>query len=84
MGTELDCFSESSHTLSPETGPEQRAHRLRLKALMERHGFANSPKEWWHFTQVGEPFPATYFDIPIRLREITEASPSSDRSNAGR
>jgi D-alanyl-D-alanine dipeptidase len=46
--------------------PVQRAHRMLLRALMEKHGFAPLEQEWWHFTLRDEPFPDKYFDFPIR------------------
>jgi D-alanyl-D-alanine dipeptidase len=33
---------------------------------MRRRGFRPYAKEWWHFTLAREPFPATYFDFPVR------------------
>ena len=33
---------------------------------MMRHGFKPYDCEWWHFTLKEEPFPDTYFNIPIR------------------
>ena len=41
------------------------ANRLLLKSLMEKHGFINYDKEWWHYTLADEPFPDTYFDFPV-------------------
>jgi len=32
---------------------------------LQRQGFVNYDKEWWHFTFKPEPFPDTYFDFPI-------------------
>ena len=65
MGTAWDCFDPLSHTANPEIGGQQRANRLLLKTLMEKHGFRNYEKEWWHFTLVNEPFPDTYFDFVV-------------------
>ncbi|ARA93857.1 hypothetical protein AWN76_012275 [Rhodothermaceae bacterium RA] len=65
MGTAYDCFSERSHTMSEAVSPAQRANRLLLKTLMERHGFRNYHKEWWHFTLREEPYPDRYFDFPV-------------------
>jgi D-alanyl-D-alanine dipeptidase len=66
MGTGYDCFHIFSWTASRRIGPQQRANRLLLKTLMERHGFVNFDKEWWHFRLKDEPFPDTYFDFPIK------------------
>jgi zinc D-Ala-D-Ala dipeptidase len=65
MGTGFDCFDEKAHTLNKTIGPSPRLHRALLKSLMEKHGFVNYDKEWWHYTLKGEPFPDTYFDFDI-------------------
>ena len=66
MGTGYDCFDPLSHTANAAVGPGARRNRLLLKALMEKHGFRNYAQEWWHYTLVGEPYPETYFDVPVR------------------
>ena len=40
--------------------------RTRIRLAMERHGFSNDANEWWHFTVRDEPYPDTYFDLPVR------------------
>lgn len=65
MGTGFDCFHNLSHTASKKVGAKQRRHRLLLKSMMEKHGFKNYHKEWWHFTLRKEPFPKKYFDFVI-------------------
>jgi len=65
MGAGFDCFDERSHTLNKAIGPTPRLHRVLLKTLMEKHGFVNYDKEWWHYTLKDEPFPETYFDFDI-------------------
>lgn len=65
MGTGFDCFHTQSHTENKEIGYQQRVNRMLLKTLMEKHGFKNYAKEWWHFTLDDEPYPDTYFDFPI-------------------
>lgn len=65
MGTGFDCFHELSHTANKSIGQQQRINRLLLKALMEKHGFRNFEKEWWHYTLNNETYPSTYFDFPI-------------------
>lgn len=64
MGTPFDFFGAESHTENPNLTAQQKANRLLLRTLMERHGFVNYPKEWWHFTLKDEPFPKTYFNFP--------------------
>jgi D-alanyl-D-alanine dipeptidase len=66
MGTGYDCFSELSHTANPAVGAVAARNRLLLKAVMEKHGFANYAQEWWHFTLRPEPYPQTYFDVVVR------------------
>jgi len=65
MGSGYDCFHEISHTNSTIITPQQRANRLLLKSLMEKHGFKNYYKEWWHYNFINEPFPDTYFNFPV-------------------
>ena len=65
MGTGFDCFHELSHPGNAKVGLTQRKNRLLLKTLMDKHGFANYDKEWWHFTLRNEPYPDTYFDFPV-------------------
>ncbi|MDD4241420.1 MAG: M15 family metallopeptidase [Smithellaceae bacterium] len=66
MGTGFDCFHELSHPDNPNIAPAQRSHRLLLKTLMDKHGFNNYDKEWWHFTLRNEPYPETYFNFPVK------------------
>jgi D-alanyl-D-alanine dipeptidase len=65
MGTGFDCFHEFAHTANNQVGPQQRANRLLLKTIMEKYGFRNYEREWWHFTLKDEPFPHTYFNFVI-------------------
>ena len=66
MGTAFDCFHTLSHTAASEIAAPGRVNRLLLKALMEKHGFVNYDKEWWHFTLKDEPYPETFFDFPVK------------------
>jgi len=65
MGTGFDCFHELSHTENKNIGQQQKINRLLLKSLMEKHGFRNYDKEWWHYTLKNETFPETYFNFVI-------------------
>lgn len=65
MGTGFDCFHELSHTENKNAAPWQKINRLLLKSLMEKHGFKNYDKEWWHYTLKNEPYPDTYFNFVI-------------------
>lgn len=33
---------------------------------MEKHGFKNYPKEWWHFILKDELYKDAYFDFEIQ------------------
>jgi D-alanyl-D-alanine dipeptidase len=66
MGTAFDYFDPLAHTANPALGPAQRRNRLLLKTLLEKHGFANLPEEWWHFTLSREPYPDRSFDVEVR------------------
>lgn len=65
MGSPFDFFDPKSWTNSSDISSDQRASRLLLKIIMEKHGFQPYQKEWWHFTLKDEPFPNTYFDFPV-------------------
>lgn len=66
MGTGYDCFDPLSHTANQTIEPQQRANRLLLKTLMEKHGFKNLPEEWWHYTLKQEPFSDTSFNFEVK------------------
>lgn len=66
MGTEFDFFGPRAHTDAADISAVQRANRQQLRAAMERHGFANYPLEWWHYTLRPEPDPHTAYDVPVR------------------
>lgn len=68
MGTGFDCFDVESHTANPNLTPAQRANRDALVGIMTAQGFKNLRTEWWHYTLKDEPFPDTYFDVPITAR----------------
>jgi D-alanyl-D-alanine dipeptidase len=65
MGTPFDFFDERSHTASLRVPAAAMANRMRLKAVMEGAGFRNYAAEWWHYALVDEPYPDTYFDLPV-------------------
>ena len=65
MGTPWDFFDERSHTQSNVVSVDARANRHALQRIMEGAGFRGYFAERWHFTLINEPFPDTYFDIPI-------------------
>ncbi|RPJ08918.1 MAG: peptidase M15 [Spirochaetaceae bacterium] len=55
MGTQFDHFASSSWTANA-SGPVLK-NRLLLKNLMEKHGFRNFSREWWHFNYWHAPHP---------------------------
>lgn len=65
MGTPFDWFGERSHTEHPSVRDSALKNRFLLRRIMEDAGFKNYAQEWWHFTLRDEPYPDTYFDIPI-------------------
>jgi D-alanyl-D-alanine dipeptidase len=48
MGTQFDSFSTAAHTANASGLIAE--NRQRLVRAMERYGFANYEKEWWHFS----------------------------------
>jgi zinc D-Ala-D-Ala dipeptidase len=66
MGTPFDFFSPRSWPSAVSVSGPAKANRALLAAAMRRRGFRPYAREWWHFTLRGEPFPASYFDFPIR------------------
>jgi len=48
MGTPFDTFSAAAHTAN--ASGEAARNRQLLKAAMEREGFLNYEREWWHFS----------------------------------
>ena len=69
MGTGCDCFDTLANTADPRIDGDQAKNRLLLGEGLQRQGFTNYDKEWWHFTFTpagqGEPYPDTYFDFPV-------------------
>ena len=65
MGSPYDYFDALSHTADPRITKTQKENRQLLKKVMEKQGFINYEKEWWHFTLKDEPYPNTYFDFLI-------------------
>ena len=39
---------------------------------MEKHGFVNYPKEWWHFTLQDEPFKMINIDLQQELTKFSQ------------
>ncbi|VFN07088.1 MAG: D-alanyl-D-alanine dipeptidase [Candidatus Kentron sp. G] len=66
MGAPFDFFDPISWPDHRGISSQQRANRLLLRLVMEKHGFSPYPQEWWHFRLKDEWFPITYFDFPVR------------------
>lgn len=66
MGTPYDFFDPISHTENPKIKGKAMANRLLLKRVMEKHGFKNYDKEWWHYTLKNEPFSNRYFNFAVK------------------
>ena len=62
MGGCFDLMDAISRHGAPVNGMAAR-NRLRLRAIMEKSGFAPYENEWWHYTLRDEPYPHTYFDF---------------------
>lgn len=65
MGTTFDCFSELSHTQNTKVSEKAQKNRRLLKDVMQKHGFKNYSKEWWHYTLLNEPYKDRYFDVDV-------------------
>lgn len=66
MGTPYDLFDPRSWPSDASVSVEAQANRQALRQVMVGHGFRPLREEWWHFTLIGEPYPETYFDFPVR------------------
>lgn len=65
MGSPWDFFDPRSATAFADLMVEQKYHRRLLLMAMTAEGFVNYDKEWWHYTLKSEPYPETYFDLPV-------------------
>lgn len=65
LGTAFDCFSRKSATAYPTLDAKARENRARLTRALEREGFRNYVREWWHFTYTGASGAKAY-DFVIR------------------
>lgn len=66
MGSPFDFFGVESWVNHDDITDAQKKNRQLLQQVMLKHNFRNYPKEWWHFTLRGEPFPKTYFDFVVK------------------
>lgn len=64
MPSDFDDFSEHAHRDYAGGTAEERRNRRLLADVMERHGFAGYPTEWWHFDLANwKDYPP--LDVPI-------------------
>jgi D-alanyl-D-alanine dipeptidase len=66
MGTGYDCSDLKAHTAATAITPAQRRWRHVLVSAMQKQGFVNYSKEWWHFSLPGAGGPA--YDFPVTPR----------------
>jgi D-alanyl-D-alanine dipeptidase len=66
MGTIFDFFDKIANTANPNISNEAKKNRLLLKSIMEKYGFQNLWKEWWHYTLIDEPFRDEYFNFIVK------------------
>jgi zinc D-Ala-D-Ala dipeptidase len=50
FGTPYDFLDERSATESAEVSAAAQANRRKLRAIIEKAGFSNYRREWWHFS----------------------------------
>ena len=70
MGSPFDFFGEISHPDYKGITDEQFENRMLLQDAMKRAGFQPIDCEWWHFTLADEPYPDTYFQFPVTLKDF--------------
>ncbi len=66
MGTDFDEFTERAHTESTLINTSQQKNRHLLVSTMQKYGFINYHKEWWHFTWTARKYPQIFYNFPIR------------------
>jgi zinc D-Ala-D-Ala dipeptidase len=65
MGGDHDLMDSISHHGAEEITRTEAENRHYLRSIMEASGFSPYEREWWHYTLEDEPYPDTYFDLPI-------------------
>lgn len=71
MGGVFDYFGDVSFSDRTENLTEKQiVNRQTLRDLMTKNGFKGIESEWWHFTLIDEPYPNTYFNFPINIKNI--------------
>jgi zinc D-Ala-D-Ala dipeptidase len=65
MGGDHDLMDPVSHHGAAGIAPIEASNRHLLCSVMEASGFRPYDCEWWHYSLKSEPYPDTYFDVPI-------------------
>lgn len=65
MGTIFDFFDLASFTFSDQISREQLDNRKLLCGTMEKNGFKNFSKEWWHFSYIINSSHEKYWNFDI-------------------
>jgi len=66
MGTGFDCFSPLSATKNKSIPFVAQNNRKMLKNMMEKYGFKNYSKEWWHYEYKNNVYKRTRFDFIVK------------------
>jgi zinc D-Ala-D-Ala dipeptidase len=65
MGGDHDLMDAISHHGAEGIAQIAARNRQYLRSIMQTCGFSSYDCEWWHYTLNDEPYPDTYFDLPI-------------------
>ncbi len=65
MGSPYDFFGKPSWITYNTLSKKQKANRTLLQTVMNKSGFRNYAKEWWHFTLRNEPYRNRYFNFNV-------------------
>jgi len=66
MGTPYDFFGPEAHHDNLQLSPEILALRLKLKTIMENHGFQAIRTEWWHYSYTKGSYPLDDWQWPCK------------------
>ncbi len=66
MGTIYDFLDPLSNTENPQVTKEHLKNRKTLVNIMDKAGFKNYSKEWWHYSLKEEPNKDQFFDFVIK------------------
>jgi D-alanyl-D-alanine dipeptidase len=75
VGAPIDGYLKPRAIATREAAAAQRANRMLLQTVMEKHGFKPYPKEWWHFTLKNEPFGYVFHEKPCGAPCRAETGP---------